>query len=147
LSPSPPQGISFAPAGPRQNQAWATAENPAAVTQVTSRSEREEDTNDAPRTTRASRIRTRGFEAERYFIRIFSWRKSCVPAAGYENSRRPRMKRTVWIGGVAAIALVCGGWTAAQTSQTSSTSQASSSGTVTVTGCLARADDSTGTTG
>lgn len=53
------------------------------------------------------------------------------------------MKRHVWIGGVAALALVCGVGLSAQ----SSSSQTSTANTTTVTGCLKPADQVGGTVG
>lgn len=56
------------------------------------------------------------------------------------------MKRNVWIGSVAAIALACSGVLAAQSTDTQSAK--SSQNTITVTGCLQQADRmSSGTTG
>ena len=57
------------------------------------------------------------------------------------------MKRNVWIGGLAAIVLTYGGLAAAQTAGSATSDQKSSGSTMTITGCLARADEAGGATG
>src|SRR5262249_41328425 len=62
------------------------------------------------------------------------------------TQQEENMKRNVWIGGLAAIVLAYGGIGIAQTTG-GTADQKSSGGTVTVSGCLARADEAGGATG
>ena len=58
------------------------------------------------------------------------------------------MKKNVWIVvSVAALAIACGGNDAAKTAQQSSADSAKAQGNITVAGCLARADETSGSVG